>query len=117
MQVVKNAIAGTLESSDVQVMIEPSTDGLNINLNSSVIKQYGDQILETVHEVLAKLEVTNASISIQDQGALDCTIKSRVQTAVFRASDSEGALPWGSKIWNTVIEDQWCSLMLKEHHL
>lgn len=97
MEVKKNAIAGTLESSDVQIMIEPA-DGLNIQLNSSVKKQYGDQIMETVHEVLDNLEVSNASLVIQDQGALDCTIRARVQTAVLRASEFEGTIPWGSKL-------------------
>ena len=97
MEVKQNAIAGTLESSDVQVMISPN-EGLNIHLNSSVKKQYGDQIMETVHEVLESLEVSNASIVIQDQGALDCTIRARVQTAVLRASEFDGELPWGSKL-------------------
>lgn len=97
MEVKQKAIAGTLESSDVQVMISPD-NGLNIHLNSSVKKQYGDQIMDTVHDVLNKLEVSNASIMIQDQGALDCTIRARVQTAVLRASEYEGELPWGKKL-------------------
>lgn len=95
MEIKHSAIAGTLESSDVQVMVEPSTDGVSVELNSSVIKQYGAQILETVHEVLDTLEVKDAKIVVQDQGALDCTIKARVQTAVLRASDTVDNLPWG----------------------
>ncbi|MDE8081339.1 citrate lyase acyl carrier protein [Erysipelothrix rhusiopathiae] len=98
MEIKHSAIAGTLESSDVQVMVEPSTDGVSVELNSSVIKQYGVQILETVHEVLDTLEVKDAKIVVQDQGALDCTIKARVQTAVLRASDTVDNLPWGSKL-------------------
>ncbi|AZK44413.1 MULTISPECIES: citrate lyase acyl carrier protein [Erysipelothrix] len=98
MEIKHSAIAGTLESSDVQVMVEPSTDGVSVELNSSVIKQYGAQILETVHEVLDTLEVKDAKIVVQDQGALDCTIKARVQTAVLRASDTVENLPWGSKL-------------------
>lgn len=98
MEIKHSAIAGTLESSDVQVMVEPSTDGVSVELNSSVIKQYGVQILETVHEVLDTLEVKDAKIVVQDQGALDCTIKARVQTAVLRASDTVTNLPWGSKL-------------------
>ena len=97
MQLKHNAIAGTLESSDVQVMIEPA-DELTIILNSSVKKQYGDQILETVNEVLNSLEVDKASIVIQDQGALDCTIRARVQTAILRATDTTENLPWGTKL-------------------
>lgn len=97
MEVKHNAIAGTLESSDVQIMISPN-EGLNIELKSNVKKQYGDQIMETVHEVLESFEISNASIKIQDQGALDCTIRARLQTAILRASDYEGKLPWGTKI-------------------
>ncbi len=98
MELIQSAIAGTLESSDVQVMIEPGDDGLNIELNSSVLKQYGDQIMSTVHEVLDNLDISNANLVINDQGALDCTIKSRVQTAVLRATNQTEDLPWGSKL-------------------
>lgn len=97
MQLKHNAIAGTLESSDVQVMIEPAEE-LTITLNSSVKKQYGEQILATVNEVLENLEVDKAAIVIQDQGALDCTIRARVQTAVLRATDTTENLPWGTKL-------------------
>lgn len=107
MQLKHNAIAGTLESSDVQVMIEPAEE-LTITLNSSVKKQYGEQILATVNEVLENLEVDKAAIVIQDQGALDCTIRARVQTAVLRATDTTENLPWGTKLWKCVQEDQWC---------
>lgn len=84
MEILKNAIAGTLESSDVQIMIEPADD-LKIELNSSVEKQYGDQILDTVKEVLSDMDVKGASLVIQDQGALDCTIRARVETVVLRS--------------------------------
>lgn len=98
MKIEHSAIAGTLESSDVQVMVEPSSEGISVDLNSSVKKQYGDQIMETVHEVLEKLEVENIKVAIQDQGALDCTIKARLQTAILRASDTQENLPWGTKL-------------------
>lgn len=98
MELLKPAIAGTLESSDAQVMIEPGENGLQVELNSSVKKQYGKQILETVNEVLEKLEVKNANLIINDQGALDCTIRSRVQTAVLRSAEMKQDLPWGTKL-------------------
>lgn len=98
MKLIKSAIAGTLESSDVHVMVQPSDDGIVIDLTSSVIKQYGAEIIKTVEEVLKDLGIDNAHLVIQDQGALDCTIKSRVQTAIMRAGDFEGDIPWGSKL-------------------
>ena len=98
MKIEHSAIAGTLESSDVQVMVEPSDDGIIIDLNSSVKKQYGKQIMESVHDVLDKLEVKDIKLAIQDQGALDCTLRARVQTAILRATDTKDNLPWGTKL-------------------
>lgn len=92
------AVAGTLESSDIQIMVEPSSDGIEIQLDSSVIHQYGDEIKATITEVLKKLEVNNVKVVAKDQGALECTIKARVQTAILRASDVTENLPWGTKL-------------------
>lgn len=98
MELKKPAIAGTLESSDAQVLIEPADQGVQVTLNSTVKKQYGDQILETVQEVLDKLDIKDAHVVINDQGALDCTIRSRVQTAVLRSAEVTQNLPWGTKL-------------------
>lgn len=98
MELKKPAIAGTLESSDAQVLIEPADQGVQVTLNSTVKKQYGDQILETVQEVLDKLDIKDAHVVINDQGALDCTIRSRVQTAVLRSAEVSQNLPWGTKL-------------------
>lgn len=97
MQLKHNAIAGTLESSDAQVMIEPA-DELTITIRSEVEAQYGEQILATVKDVLDKLELDQVSLVIQDQGALDCTLRARIQTAIFRARDITEDLPWGTKL-------------------
>lgn len=97
MQLKHNAIAGTLESSDAQVMVEPA-DQLTIMIRSEVEAQYGDQIRATAEEVLNNLEVEGVSLVIQDQGALDCTIRARIQTAILRAADVTENLPWGTKL-------------------
>ncbi|MGO1580862.1 MAG: citrate lyase acyl carrier protein [Peptoniphilaceae bacterium] len=97
MDLKHRAIAGTLESSDVQVTIEPSED-LNVNIKSSVMAQFGRQIEETVYEVLNNLEVRKAKVIIEDKGALDCTLRARVETAIFRAVDQNENLPWRSKL-------------------
>lgn len=97
MQLKHSAIAGTLESSDAQVMIEPA-DELTITIRSEVEAQYGEQILATAEDVLAKLELDKVSLVIQDQGALDCTLRARIQTAIFRAGDITDNLPWGTKL-------------------
>ena len=83
-KIIQRATAGTLESSDVLVTLEPAQDGLDIELDSVVQNQFGDTILETVQEVLKELDVQDAKISIVDRGALDCVIRARVETAVLR---------------------------------
>ncbi len=98
MNLLHSAVAGTLESSDIQIMISPTENGLELILESSVLSQYGVQIRKTILEVLKQLEVTNAKVVAMDKGALDCTIRSRVQTAVFRAVDQTDNLPWEVKM-------------------
>nr|WP_307722459.1 hypothetical protein [Lactiplantibacillus dongliensis] len=51
MKITTQAIAGTLESSDAQVMLLPSADGLKVDLDSSVFDQYGQHIIELVEEL------------------------------------------------------------------
>ena len=81
--IICRATAGTLESSDVFVTLEPH-DGLQIEIDSVVKEQFGDMILHTVEEVLGELDVRNAKLSIVDRGALDCVIRARVETVVLR---------------------------------
>lgn len=86
MEIKKIAKAGTLESSDIYIIVMPNENkGIEIDLESVVIKQFGDEIRKTILTTLEKLEVKNAIIKAQDKGALDYTIKARVETAVKRA--------------------------------
>ena len=99
MEILKPAMAGTLESSDAQVMVEPGEDGIELTLESSVMNQYGRQIKQTVLETLQRLDVKDAKVTVVDKGALDCTIKARVECAVFRANDASASnIPWGGVI-------------------
>lgn len=83
-EIIKRATAGTLESSDVFVSLEPNASGLEIEIDSVVLGQFGDAIRKVVEEVLAEQEVRDAKLSIVDRGALDCVIRARVETAVLR---------------------------------
>lgn len=84
MQIVKPAAAGTMESSDVYVEVEPGTQGLQLHLESVVAQQFGQSILETVREVFVENGVENANVRVVDRGALDCVIRARVETAILR---------------------------------
>ena len=98
MEIVAAAMAGTLESSDAQVTVEPA-DGLEIRLSSSVMSQYGRQIRQVVADTLARLEVTGAKVTVSDKGALDCTLKARVEAAALRGAGRQGdAVPWGGAV-------------------
>ena len=96
MELKKAAMAGTVESSDAQITVEPGTNGIELNIESSVIQQYGRQIKAVVLETLKKLDVKNAKVSVVDKGALDCTLKARVEGAVFRSinDDPDTSNPW-----------------------
>lgn len=98
MIIKKPAIAGTLESSDAQVSVEPGTSGIELSLESSVIHQFGEQIKKTILKTLERLEVKDAKVTVVDKGALDCTLKARVECAVYRSNDITENLPWGGKI-------------------
>ncbi len=98
MKIEKTAIAGTLESSDAQVTIEPA-ERLELDIQSSVLNQYGRQIKATVLETLERLDVDKARVTVVDKGALDCTLKARVECAVFRSCDASASnIPWGGAV-------------------
>ena len=98
MEILKSAAAGTLESSDCLVTVEPG-EGITLDLSSSVMNQYGRQIKAAVLETLERLEVQNANVTVVDKGALECTLKARVECAVFRSCDASAAnIPWGGAV-------------------
>ena len=99
MEILKPAMAGTLESSDAQVTVEPGEGKIELSLESSVLNQYGRQIRQTVLETLDRLGVKDARVTVVDKGALDCTLKARVECAVFRSCDASAAnIPWGGVV-------------------
>lgn len=85
--------AGTLESSDVLIHIEPSQD-IEINLISSVEELYGNDIKALVLEVLEKMNIKAVKVDINDKGALDYVIKARLQTAILRALEDGDKPDW-----------------------
>ncbi len=83
------AIAGTAESNDILITVAPAAagSGIEIELQSPVLKQYGRQITAVIEEILASHQVTDAVIHANDNGALDCTIRARLTTALARAGE------------------------------
>ncbi len=99
MDIQKAAMAGTLESSDAQITVEPSDSGIEVTIDSSVMNQYGRQIKAAVLNTLKELGVERGKIVVVDKGALECTLKARVACAVMRSNDSsEKNIPWGGAV-------------------
>lgn len=87
MEILKPAKAGTLESSDIYITVYPNDgQGINIKLESIVMKQFGRLIKKVITETLGDLDVVNADVVAVDKGALDCTIRARVEAAALRSS-------------------------------
>ncbi|MCG8541444.1 MAG: citrate lyase acyl carrier protein [Clostridia bacterium] len=96
MKIVKTGMAGTMESSDINITIEKNQEsGIKIYLTSSVEKQFGDQIRKVILETLEQMKVNDVVVRAVDRGALDCTIRARVQSAAMRGAMSENQIDWG----------------------
>ncbi len=53
MKIIKNATAGTVESSDIMITVQPIESTENtIELESSVEKQFGNQIRQVITTTL-----------------------------------------------------------------
>ena len=98
MKIEKPAVAGTLESSDCMVTVEPGKGSIEFDLDSVVIHQFGNQIRKVTYETLENLGVDDVKITVVDKGALDCTIKARIEGAVYRSAEQFDNLPWGGAI-------------------
>ena len=83
--IVKHAHAGTLESSDVYVELAPASEGIELELESPVLGQFGAEIRAAVMETLEEANIDCAWVRVVDRGALDCVIRARVETAARRA--------------------------------
>ena len=88
MEIKTVGVAGTLESSDIQVMISAGQNGIEVDLDSEVAKSYGDQIKKVITETLNKFGITNAKVKATDKGALDCVIAARTLAAAQRATET-----------------------------
>jgi len=79
-------IAGSRESNDCLITIE-SADSTIIEINSIVGAFFYDQILDTIKQTLLENNINNVKVIIDDKGALDYTIKSRLLTAIERMKE------------------------------
>jgi citrate lyase subunit gamma (acyl carrier protein) len=85
----EKAWAGTMESSDIYVEVMPlaAGSGIDLEVNSVVYAQFGEAIEATILETLKTLEIEDMKVIVNDRGAVDCTIKAIVETAVRRLTE------------------------------
>ena len=83
---MKIGVAGSLESNDVLVTVKEA-DGINISIKSIVYDFFKNQIEKVIKDTLAELKIENISVSVEDKGALDYTIKARLLTAISRMEE------------------------------
>ncbi len=89
------AQSGTFESSDVIFLIEPLSDemGRKIEISSSVMQQFGTSFKKIVIDMLDQYEMTDIHLIAKDKGALEPTIRARLETAIKRSLDiQEGTI-------------------------
>ncbi len=86
MKLLKNAAAGTLESSDCRVCVSPA-DGVILEYNGANSVIFADRTKKLVDEVLKENDLSGAKITIQDQGAIEITIRARLECALERAAE------------------------------
>ena len=89
MEILKPAVAGTLESCDSAVSIEPRQAGAKPDLElvvDSSERRFEARVREAAMSALAELGVTRARVTVRDRSALDCTVRARVLAACLRAS-------------------------------
>ena len=84
MIILKKGQAGTMQSSDLMVIVEPASE-LTIEIESTVKKQFEHLIRAKLEQVLEKFGVESGRISVSDRGALDYAIEARLEAALQRA--------------------------------
>jgi citrate lyase subunit gamma (acyl carrier protein) len=89
-------MAGSLESNDCLVSLHPLAkeelregEEVRVEVDSIVQIQFGAQIEATARDVLARFGLTRVLVRIQDKGALDCTLRARLEAAVLRAGGDD----------------------------
>ena len=88
MEIIKQAQAGTMQSSDLMIFIEPGTE-LTVEIESTVKQQFEHLIREQVENVLQQHGIQSGLIRINDRGALDYAIVARLEAGLMRACSTE----------------------------
>lgn len=85
MSIRRRAQAGTIQSSDLMVFVEPAAE-LAVEIESTVKRQFEHLIRRKIEEVLKTHGIETGTVRVNDRGALDYAIEARLETALRRAA-------------------------------
>ena len=88
MTLLHTAAAGTLESSDCYVTVSPD-ETFKLKYSGANIEIFTKRTERLVKSVLDENNIACANVTIEDRGAIEITIKARLETALERASTPE----------------------------
>ncbi len=91
MKIVTKAQAGSFESSDILILVEPVAKGAGrkLTIDSGVFKQYGSDIERLITRILNEHQVDDIHLIANDKGAIIPVIEARMETVLQRASGNQ----------------------------
>ena len=95
MKIINKAQAGSFESSDILILVSPAKEGMGrqINIESGVYQQYGEEILALINQVLDDYNITEVQVNAHDKGAIRPVILARMETVMQRVlNEQQGTL-------------------------
>ena len=75
MKLICTATAGTMESNDIMVTLQPKEEGgIQIDLTSNVLRQFGRQIENVIRETLAALDTVYSDVNNEEGFIAEATL-------------------------------------------
>lgn len=84
---MKIGYCGSVESNDCMITVTES-DKLEIEINSIVDDFFHDEIEKVIKDTLKDLNIDKIYVKCDDKGALNYTIKARLETAIARLGET-----------------------------
>ena len=84
---MKIGVAGSLESNDALITVKEH-DGVEIVIKSIVYDFFHKEIEAVIADTLRECGISDISVSCEDKGALDYTIRARLLTAIARMEEA-----------------------------
>src|SRR5450759_5664760 len=88
--IITTGNSGPKVRSDCEITLElKSRGGVIIDLSSKVKPLYGESIINLCNEILEFFGIKNASLNINDTGAVSFVIAARLEAAIKQLIDTE----------------------------